>query len=102
MLLQRKCNYKTCLPEICLDRNLLFLSIPPFSDINECSLNNGGCEHTCENTMGSFECHCHAGYKLHWNKKDCIGKMSLSNSECWASVSDGVGLDGNRFFISGS
>uniref|UniRef100_A0A8C1YHG0 Signal peptide, CUB and EGF-like domain-containing protein 2 n=1 Tax=Cyprinus carpio TaxID=7962 RepID=A0A8C1YHG0_CYPCA len=50
-------------------------------DINECSLNNGGCEHTCENTMGSFECHCHAGYRLHWNKKDCIGKMSLSDSE---------------------
>uniref|UniRef100_A0A8C1IAZ0 Signal peptide, CUB and EGF-like domain-containing protein 2 n=1 Tax=Cyprinus carpio TaxID=7962 RepID=A0A8C1IAZ0_CYPCA len=57
-------------------------------DINECSLNNGGCEHTCENTMGSFECHCHAGYRLHWNKKDCIGKMSLSDSECWISLSD--------------
>uniref|UniRef100_A0A672MQD3 Signal peptide, CUB and EGF-like domain-containing protein 2 n=1 Tax=Sinocyclocheilus grahami TaxID=75366 RepID=A0A672MQD3_SINGR len=57
-------------------------------DRNECSLNNGGCEHTCENTMGSFECHCHAGYKLHWNKKDCIGKMSLSDSECWISISD--------------
>uniref|UniRef100_A0A672PA44 Signal peptide, CUB and EGF-like domain-containing protein 2 n=1 Tax=Sinocyclocheilus grahami TaxID=75366 RepID=A0A672PA44_SINGR len=56
-------------------------------DINECSLNNGGCEHTCENTMGSFECHCHAGYKLHWNKKDCIGKMSLSDSECWFFLS---------------
>uniref|UniRef100_A0A672P3C0 Signal peptide, CUB and EGF-like domain-containing protein 2 n=1 Tax=Sinocyclocheilus grahami TaxID=75366 RepID=A0A672P3C0_SINGR len=63
------------------------LPIPPFLDINECSLNNGGCEHTCENTMGSFECHCHAGYKLHWNKKDCIGKMSLSDSECWFFLS---------------
>uniref|UniRef100_A0A671SLC8 Signal peptide, CUB and EGF-like domain-containing protein 2 n=1 Tax=Sinocyclocheilus anshuiensis TaxID=1608454 RepID=A0A671SLC8_9TELE len=66
-------------------------------DINECSLNNGGCEHTCENTMGSFECHCHAGYKLHWNKKDCIGKMSLSDSECWISISDDVCLDGNQW-----
>lgn len=73
------------------------LSLPPFSDINECSLNNGGCEHTCENTMGSFECHCHAGYRLHWNKKDCIGKMSLSDSECWISVSDDVGLAGNQW-----
>lgn len=45
------------------------------SDINECSVNNGGCEHICENTMGGFECFCHPGYKLHWNKKDCIGKI---------------------------
>lgn len=43
-------------------------------DINECSVNNGGCEHGCENTMGGFECFCHPGYRLHWNKKDCIGK----------------------------
>uniref|UniRef100_A0A8C2I9G0 Signal peptide, CUB and EGF-like domain-containing protein 2 n=1 Tax=Cyprinus carpio TaxID=7962 RepID=A0A8C2I9G0_CYPCA len=66
-------------------------------DINECSLNNGGCENTCENTMGSFECRCQAGYKLHWNKKDCIGKMSLSDSECWISVSDDVGLVGYQW-----
>lgn len=45
-----------------------------FSDINECSVNNGGCEQGCENTLGGFECHCHPGYKLHWNKKDCVGK----------------------------
>uniref|UniRef100_A0A8C2X9P8 Signal peptide, CUB domain, EGF-like 2 n=1 Tax=Cyclopterus lumpus TaxID=8103 RepID=A0A8C2X9P8_CYCLU len=43
-------------------------------DINECSVNNGGCEQGCENTMGGFECFCHPCYKLHWNKKDCIGK----------------------------
>lgn len=38
-------------------------------------MNNGGCEQGCENTMGGYECFCHPGYKLHWNKKDCIGKM---------------------------
>lgn len=48
---------------------------PFLSDINECSVNNGGCEQGCENTMGGFECFCHSGFKLHWNKKDCIGKL---------------------------
>ena len=43
-------------------------------DVNECSVNGGGCEHHCENNPGGFECHCQPGYKLHWNKKDCIGK----------------------------
>lgn len=47
-----------------------------FLDINECSVNNGGCGHICENAIGGFQCHCHPGYKLHWNKKDCIGKFS--------------------------
>uniref|UniRef100_A0A665VX08 Signal peptide, CUB and EGF-like domain-containing protein 2 n=1 Tax=Echeneis naucrates TaxID=173247 RepID=A0A665VX08_ECHNA len=49
-------------------------------DINECSMNNGGCEQGCENTMGGYECFCHPGYKLHWNKKDCIGKMTCDLS----------------------
>lgn len=44
------------------------------SDVNECSVNNGGCEQGCENTPGGFQCFCHAGYRLHWNKKDCVGK----------------------------
>lgn len=45
-------------------------------DVNECSVNNGGCEQGCENTAGGFQCFCHAGYRLHWNKKDCVGKLA--------------------------
>ena len=34
-------------------------------DINECSHNNGGCEDTCNNTMGSYKCSCQViGYSL--------------------------------------
>ena len=44
-----------------------------FVDIDECSINRGGCKYGCVNMLGSYECTCPPGYKLHWNKKDCIG-----------------------------
>ncbi|XP_054626210.1 growth arrest-specific protein 6 [Dunckerocampus dactyliophorus] len=33
-------------------------------DVDECSRRNGGCDHDCENTMGSYRCSCHQGYML--------------------------------------
>ena len=45
------------------------------SDINECNFTNGGCEHSCTNTLGSFNCSCDRGYQL--DEKDglnCTGK----------------------------
>ena len=43
------------------------------SDFNECSLNNAGCEHVCNNTDGSFNCDCRAGFKLKPDKMGCEG-----------------------------
>ena len=43
------------------------------ADVDECSINRGGCKFGCINTPGSYQCTCPAGCKLHWNKKDCIG-----------------------------
>lgn len=42
-----------------------------FTDIDECSINNGGCQHECRNTIGSYMCSCHNGYSLHENGHDC-------------------------------
>ena len=44
------------------------------SDFNECSLNNAGCEHVCNNSAGSFNCDCRAGFKLKADMLGCEGK----------------------------
>ena len=42
-------------------------------DIDECASDNGGCEHTCANTAGSFTCSCDDGFEL-VNSFGCSGK----------------------------
>ncbi|KFZ64305.1 Bone morphogenetic protein 1, partial [Antrostomus carolinensis] len=41
------------------------------TDKDECSKNNGGCQHECLNSFGSYECQCRSGFVLHDNKHDC-------------------------------
>ncbi|XP_072401831.1 protein tolkin-like [Diabrotica undecimpunctata] len=42
-----------------------------FTDMDECSINHGGCEHECVNTLGAYICTCHNGYTLAENGRDC-------------------------------
>ncbi|XP_076233982.1 tolloid-like protein 1 tolkin [Calliopsis andreniformis] len=42
-----------------------------FTDMDECASNNGGCQHECRNTIGSYQCSCHNGFTLHENGHDC-------------------------------
>uniref|UniRef100_A0A182PU03 Metalloendopeptidase n=1 Tax=Anopheles epiroticus TaxID=199890 RepID=A0A182PU03_9DIPT len=42
-----------------------------FTDIDECAVNNGGCQQECKNTVGSYVCSCRNGYTLHDNGHDC-------------------------------
>ncbi len=44
-------------------------------DIDECSMDKGGCQHICNNTMGSFECICQFGYLLDENERNCSGNV---------------------------
>jgi len=42
-------------------------------DINECDFSNGGCEHNCVNTDGSYYYSCHHGYLLQNDTFNCTG-----------------------------
>ena len=46
-----------------------------FTDINECSTNNGGCEQLCHNTVGSYYCTCNSSYTLNTDDHMCDGKL---------------------------
>ena len=48
----------------------------PHADVNECATNNGGCDHYCNDTFGSFGCSCMDGYSLSGDGQSCIGKSS--------------------------
>ena len=44
-----------------------------FLDVDECAIANGGCEHVCINTDGSFYCDCRDGHMLESNNRTCEG-----------------------------
>ena len=43
------------------------------TDVDECATNNGGCDHYCTNTIGSFVCSCYPGYTLDVDGRTCLG-----------------------------
>ena len=53
------------------------------TDIDECDISNGGCQHNCTNTIGSFVCSCNDGYNLTENGLNCTGMRSVEyNNSC--------------------
>lgn len=47
-------------------------------DMNECTL-GAGCQYTCKNTYGSFECVCPPGHRAKGDRV-CYGKLNLSST----------------------
>ena len=56
------------------------------TEIDECNTANGGCEHNCTNTIGSFICSCDTGYQLDENGLNCSGKSLLKIKNLHALV----------------
>ncbi len=53
-------------------KTIHFLYLP---DVNECQMNNGGCDQICINTNGSTLCSCEAGYSLGADNLSCEGRV---------------------------
>lgn len=54
---------------------LLMLICLVYTDINECALDKGGCDHKCMNKGGSFHCVCEDGFTLLSDGKTCVEGM---------------------------
>ena len=63
--------------------------IVPFTDVNECLVENGGCAELCNNTIGSFFCSCfQSGYEVTENSINCTGTLIFWNTFClWGHCS---------------
>lgn len=54
---------------------LLFILHVCCIEIDECLIDNGGCNQTCTNTPGSYNCSCNTGYLLLEDQVSCAGNM---------------------------
>ena len=62
-------NNHTCIGKIYVQ--FYSFSIILSIDNNECSTGNGGCEHNCTNSPGSYNCSCADGYSLNGDQHGC-------------------------------
>ena len=54
-----------------------------YLDINECDDgNNGGCQHTCINGVGTYHCQCLPGYTLLLDGRSCQGSVQSCGAIC--------------------
>ena len=46
-----------------------------YSDTNQCSTDNGGCDHNCTDLIPGHNCSCNAGFLLNSDERSCDGKF---------------------------
>ena len=50
-------------------------------DVDECLEDQGGCEHSCHNEIGTFNCSCNDGFELDSNGFNCNSKPRYCQCE---------------------
>lgn len=64
------------------DPKLVVYLLVVLADINECWNYPGRlCQHTCENTPGSYHCTCSSGFRLSYDGKHCEGTRLFFHAE---------------------
>ncbi|XP_078664090.1 E-selectin-like [Branchiostoma floridae x Branchiostoma belcheri] len=68
-------------------------NVPSCNDIDECSATNGGCDHVCTNTLGSFQCSCVDGFNLNADGHSCddIDECINANGGCEQNCHNFIG-----------
>ena len=66
-------NFCSRIASMLILNDCLAMCLP--TDIDECSTNNGGCNHVCTNTVGSFNCSCNDGFSLNADRASCNGNF---------------------------
>ena len=57
-------------------------------DIDECLEANRRCEHSCTNSIGSFQCSCQSGYQLDSNNSTCSDIDECLSNPCQQTCSN--------------
>lgn len=73
-------------------------------DVDECSKGNGGCEHVCNNTMGSYKCSCQDGYRLSGHHTcldvdECVETPDVCGSARCSNLIGGLECECDEGFI---
>ena len=61
-----------------------------YADVDECSVDNGGCDQLCVNTVGSYHCSCRPHHQLHHNQRDCLREFAPDLSQDRLGLVGGV------------
>lgn len=66
---------------VLVDHKIVIHKLPNniITEINECAATSSPCEHTCTNTVGSFQCSCNDGYLLDDDGRSCDGTLICNN-----------------------